>query len=80
MLSVKPVRRNWDRLSRGKATPHATEDEVAPGDEPCYEMRSPDSDSLIIGKIKLAYLMSHWRSIPQVKIRSRPVCRSYVNS
>ena len=32
MLSVKPVRRNWDRLDRGKETTHVTEDEVAQGD------------------------------------------------
>jgi hypothetical protein len=32
MLSVKPVRRNWDRLYRGKATTHVTKDEVAQGD------------------------------------------------
>jgi hypothetical protein len=79
MLSVKPVRRNWDRLYRGKATTHVTEDEVAQGDEQCYETLSPDSDSQIIGNIILAYLMSHWRSIPQVEIRSRPMCRPSAN-
>lgn len=80
MLSVKPVRRNWDRVYRGKTTTHVTEDEVAQGDEQCCETLSPDSDSLIIGDVKLAYLMSHWRSIPQVESRSRSVCRPSVNS
>jgi hypothetical protein len=44
------------------------------------ETLSSDSASLIIGDVKLAYLMSHWRSIPKVEIRSRPVCRPSVNS
>ena len=80
MLSVKPVRRNWDRLYRGRATTHVTEDAVAQGDGRCGETLSPDSDSPIIGDVNLAYLMSHGRSIPQVEICSRPVCRPSVNS
>jgi hypothetical protein len=80
MLSVKPVRRNWDRLYRGRATTHVTADEVVQGDGRCCEMLSPDSDSLIIGDVKLVYLMSHWRFIPQVEICPRPVCHPSVNS
>lgn len=53
---------------------------MAQGDEQCCETLSPDSDSLIIGDVKLAYLMSHWQSIPQVESRSRSVCRPSVNS
>ena len=80
MRFVKPVWRNWDRLYRGKETTHIMEDEVAQGDRQCCETLSPDSDSLIIGDVNLAHLMSHWRPIPQVEICPRPVCHPSINS
>jgi hypothetical protein len=59
MLFAKPVRQNWDRLYRDKVTTHVMENEVAQGDGWCFETLSPDSDTLIIGDVNLAYLMSH---------------------